>query len=82
MTVERYEKSQSLIIKKKDSDLDPDLLNFISADGIVRFRTIIHKYGESIVRQVIFQRGRKVIAFFILILSLFRCLFKVILPVR
>jgi hypothetical protein len=55
MTVERYEKSQSLIIKK-DSDLDPDLLNFISADGVVRFRSHYpNKYGESIVRQVIFK---------------------------
>jgi hypothetical protein len=31
-------KSQSLIIKKRIG-LDPDLLNFISADGIVRFRS-------------------------------------------
>jgi hypothetical protein len=37
----------------------------------------IHKYGESIVRQVIFQRVLETgNSFFILILSLFRCLFK------
>jgi signal transduction histidine kinase len=43
--------------KKKNLDLDPDLLNFISADGVVRFRSHYPKeYGDSIVNQVIFQR--------------------------
>jgi signal transduction histidine kinase len=56
MTVKRCEKFQSPIIKK-DADVDLDLLNFISADGIVRFRSHYpNKYGESIVNQVIFQR--------------------------
>lgn len=44
--------------KKEDSDFDPDLLNFISADGIVRFRSDYpNEYGESIVNQVIFQKA-------------------------
>jgi hypothetical protein len=62
MTVERYEKSQSLIIKK-GFGLGSHLLNFISADGVVRFH-YPNKYGESIVRQVIFQEyWKRVIAF-------------------
>jgi hypothetical protein len=66
---------------KKRIGLGSHLLNFISADGVVRFH-YPNKYGESIVRQVISRVLETGNSFFILILSLFRCLFKSILPVR
>ena len=43
---------------KTNLELDPDLLNFISADGIVRFRS--HQpndYGQKVTQQKIFQKA-------------------------
>ena len=71
--------------KKEDLDLDPDLLNFISADGIVRFRSHYpNEYGDSIVKQVIFQRAFETgTGFFHIDSGIYSgvCL-KVIVPVR
>jgi signal transduction histidine kinase len=66
-------------------NLNPDLLNFISVEGIVRFRSHRpNKYGESIARQIIFKKAFNTgIGFFHIDSGIYSdvCL-KVILPVR
>jgi signal transduction histidine kinase len=71
--------------RKNNVNLNPDLLNFISVEGIVRYRS--HRpdqYGESIAQQIIFKKAFNTgIGFFHIDSGTYSdvCL-KVILPVR
>jgi signal transduction histidine kinase len=71
--------------RKKNVNLNPDLLNFISVEGIVRYRS--HRpdqYGESIAQQIIFKKAFNTgMGFFHIDSGIYSdvCL-KVILPVR
>jgi signal transduction histidine kinase len=71
--------------RENNLNLNPDLLNFISVEGIVRFRSHRpNKYGESIARQIIFKKAFNTgIGFFHIDSGIYSdvCL-KVILPVR
>jgi signal transduction histidine kinase len=71
--------------KKEGLEVNPDLLNFISVDGIVRYRSHRpNEYGESIAQRVIFKRAFKTGAgFFHIDSGTYSdvCL-KVIVPVR
>jgi signal transduction histidine kinase len=71
--------------KKEGLELNPDLLNFISVDGIVRYRSHLpNEYGESMAQRVIFKKALKTGAGFFRIDSGTYsdvCL-RVILPVR
>lgn len=71
--------------RNKNVNLVPDLLNFISVEGIVRFRSHRpNQYGESIARQIIFKKASNTkMGFFHIDSGIYSdvCL-KVILPVR
>ncbi|MFT7164969.1 MAG: signal transduction histidine kinase [Flavobacterium sp.] len=71
--------------KKEGLEVNPDLLNFISVDGIVRYRSHLpNEYGESMAQRVIFKKALKTGAGFFRIDSGTYsdvCL-RVILPVR
>jgi signal transduction histidine kinase len=81
----KLEKISKLYYKKQGLELNPDLLSFISAEGIIRFRSHRpNKYGESIAQRVLFKKAfNSGTSFFHIDSGTYSevCL-KVILPVR
>jgi sensor histidine kinase regulating citrate/malate metabolism len=53
-----FQKVSKSYFKTTDFDLKPDLLNFISNDGIVRFRSHLpNEYGQKVTQQFIYKKA-------------------------